>query len=116
MRRRRTRGETMNRVMQLLEHLPEVLRRDAAGEPPLFPSEEPLQRPRFYLPGLPARPFHPADALPFARRFQEAHAVLLAELRAFLAQQAVTFKNYVGPILHEQADAGEWHVLYLDYR
>jgi len=44
----------MNRLLKLFEHLPEVLRRDQAGEPPLFPPADPAQRPRFYLPDLDA--------------------------------------------------------------
>ncbi len=37
----------MNRVAGLLPHLSEMLRRDAAGEPPLFPPADPLQYARF---------------------------------------------------------------------
>ena len=33
----------MNRVMKLIERLPEVLERDQRGEPPLFPPADPLQ-------------------------------------------------------------------------
>jgi aspartate beta-hydroxylase len=106
----------MSRVMKLLENLPEVLRRDEQGEPPLFPSADPLQRPRFYIPDLPARPWHEAAAFPFMAAFERQHEAIQSELQAFLAQQRVRFRNYVGPILHEQADRGEWHVLYLDYR
>src|SRR5438046_2589336 len=102
--------------MKLNEHLPEVLARDQRGEPPLFPPADPLQYPRFYLPGLDARPWHDPGAFPWAARFEAAYDDVRAELAAFLAQQEVTFRNYVGPILHERADAGEWHVLYLDYR
>jgi aspartyl/asparaginyl beta-hydroxylase (cupin superfamily) len=106
----------MKRLMKLFENLPEVLRRDQAGEPPLFPPEDPLQRPRFYLPDLPARPWHDAAAFPYLTRLQDEYPTIRAELDAFLSQQKITFRNYVGPILHERADAGEWHVLYLDYR
>jgi aspartyl/asparaginyl beta-hydroxylase (cupin superfamily) len=106
----------MNRVMKLFERLPEVLERDQKGEPPLFPPADPLQYPRFYLPDLDARPWHEASAFPWTARFEAAYDDVRAELAAFLAQQRVTFRNYVGPILHERADAGEWHVLYLDYR
>ena len=102
--------------MKLLENLPEVLRRDQQGEPPLFPPADPLQSPRFYLPDLTARPWHDARAFPFLARLEDAYPGIRAELDAFLAQQRITFRNYVGPILHEQADVGEWHVLYLDYR
>ena len=109
-------SRAMNRVIRLAEHLPEMLRRDAAGEPPLFPPLDPLQYARFLLPGLDSKPWYDAAEFPWARRFEDNHAVLRAELEAFLAQQRVTFTNYVGPILHEQADAGDWHVLYLDYR
>jgi aspartate beta-hydroxylase len=105
-----------NRVLKLLENLPELLRRDERGEPPLFPPEDPLQRPRFYVPDLTARPWYQADAFPWMARFEQSHAAIRAELDAFLAQQRVTFRNYVGPILHERADAGDWHVVYLDYR
>jgi aspartate beta-hydroxylase len=93
-----------------------MLRRDAAGEPPLFPPEDPLQYARFLIPDLAAQPWHDAAAFPWTRAFEDSHAVIRAELEAFLAQQRVTFRNYVGPILHEQADGGEWHVLYLNYR
>jgi hypothetical protein len=48
--------------------------------------------------------------------FERTYAAIRGELEAFLAQQQVTFRDYVGPILHESADAGDWHVLYLDYR
>jgi aspartate beta-hydroxylase len=106
----------MNRVTKLLEHLPELLRRDAAGEPPLFPPDDPLQYARFLIPDLHGKPWHDADAFAFTAGFAEAHAAIAAELDAFIAQQAVTFRNYVGPILHERADSGAWHVLYLDYR
>ena len=106
----------MDRLAKVLEHLPEMLRRDAAGEPPLFPPEDPLQYARFVLPGVPGKPWHDAADFAWTAAFAEQHAEIRGELEAFLAQQAVTFRNYVGPILHEQADAGEWHVLYLDYR
>jgi aspartate beta-hydroxylase len=106
----------MNRVTKLLDHLPELLRRDAAGEPPLFPPADPLQYARFLIPDLDGRPWHDASAFPWTRAFEDNHAAIRDELDAFLAQQRVTFRNYVGPILHEQADRGEWHVLYLDYR
>ena len=106
----------MNRVAQLLPHLPEMLRRDAAGEPPLFPPEDPLQYARFQIPGLRGQPWHDAAEFAWTAAFEAHHAALAAELEGFLAQQRITFRNYVGPILHEQADAGEWHVLYLDYR
>ena len=102
--------------MKLLENLPEVLRRDQQGEPPLFPPADTLQRPRFYLPDLTARPWHDAADFPFLARLEDAYPAIRAELDGFLAQQQVTFRNYVGPILHERADTGEWHVLYLDYR
>jgi aspartate beta-hydroxylase len=105
-----------NRVAKLLANLPEVLRRDAAGEPPLFPPADPLQYARFLVPDLPGKPWHDAADFAWTRAFHENHAAMRAELETFLAQQAITFKNYVGPILHEQADAGDWHVLYLDYR
>jgi aspartyl/asparaginyl beta-hydroxylase (cupin superfamily) len=107
---------SVSRIAKLLDHLPELLRRDAAGEPPLFPPADPLQRPRFYVPDLDARPWHDAAAFPWMTRLAEAHDVIRGELDAFLAQQQVTFRDYVGPLLHERADAGEWHVLYLDYR
>ena len=106
----------MNRVTKLLEYLPELLRRDAAGEPPLFPPDDPLQYPRFLVPDLPGQPWHDAAAFPWTSAFVGAYPAIRAELEGFLAQQQVTFRNYVGPILHEQADAGEWHVLYLEYR
>ena len=106
----------MDRLAKVLEHLPEMLRRDAAGEPPLFPPEDPLQYARFVIPGVPGKPWHDAADFAWTAAFAEAHAAIRAELEAFLTQQQVTFRNYVGPILHEQADAGEWHVLYLDYR
>jgi len=106
----------VSRIGKLLQHLPEMLRRDAAGEPSLFPPADPLQRPRFYVPDLDARPWHDAGAFPWLAQFAPAHAAIRAELDAFLAQQEVTFRDYVGPVLHERADAGEWHVLYLDYR
>jgi aspartate beta-hydroxylase len=106
----------MNRVAKLLDNLPELLRRDAAGEPPLFPPIDPLQYPRYLVPDLTARPWHDAAAFPWTRAFEEHHAEMRAELDAFLAQQATTFRNYVGPILHERADRGEWHVLYFHYR
>jgi aspartyl/asparaginyl beta-hydroxylase (cupin superfamily) len=106
----------MNRVMKLFEHLPEMLRRDQEGEPPLFPPQDPLQRPRFYIPGLPARPWHDASAFSWIAGFEDNHQAVRAELASFLAQQQITFRNYVGPILHETADVGDWHVLYLDYR
>src|SRR3954468_14880289 len=105
-----------NRVVELFAHLPEMLRRDQAGEPPLFAPEDPLQRPRFYIPGLAARPWHDAAVFPWMAAFAAQHAAIRQELQAFLAQQQVTFRDYVGPILHESADAGAWHVLYLDYR
>jgi aspartate beta-hydroxylase len=106
----------MDRIAKLLEHLPEMLRRDAAGEPPLFPPADPLQRPRFYIPDLTAQPWHDPKTLPWMQRFVDAYDVIRAELDAFLAQQRIQFRDYVGPILHERADAGEWHVLYLRYR
>jgi aspartyl/asparaginyl beta-hydroxylase (cupin superfamily) len=106
----------MNRLLKLFEHLPEVLRRDQAGEPPLFPPADPAQRPRFYLPDLTARPWHDASEFPWMAAFERNYTAIRAELEAFLAQQRVTFRDYVGPILHEKADAGDWHVLYLDYR
>jgi aspartate beta-hydroxylase len=106
----------MNRVAQLLPHLPEMLRRDAAGEPPLFPPADPLQYARFVIPGLTGKPWHDAAGFAWAAGFAEHHAAIRGELERFLAQQRVTFRNYIGPILHEQADAGEWHVLYLEYR
>lgn len=106
----------MNRVTKLLEHLPEMLRRDAAGEPPLFPPADPMQYARFLVPDVPGKPWHDAAEFAWTAAFEDNHAAIRAELEAFLGQQQVTFKNYVGPILHEQADAGDWHVLYLDYR
>lgn len=106
----------MNRVTRLREHLPEMLRRDAAGEPPLFPPADPLQYARFLVPGLPGKPWHDAAAFSWTAAFAAHHAELRAELAAFLAQQHTTFRDYVGPILHERADSGAWHVLYLDYR
>ncbi len=106
----------MNRVMKLREHLPEMLRRDAAGEPKLFPPLDPLQYARFLIPGLDSTPWYDASVFPWAARFAESHGEIRAELERFLAQQAITFRNYVGPILKEQADSGDWHILYLDYR
>jgi aspartate beta-hydroxylase len=106
----------MNRVAQLLPHLPEMLRRDAAGEPPLFPPDDPLQYARFVIPGLPGVPWHDVAQFPWTAEFASHHAEVRAELERFLTQQRITFRNYIGPILHEQADAGEWHVLYLEYR
>jgi aspartyl/asparaginyl beta-hydroxylase (cupin superfamily) len=106
----------MNRVAKLFEHLPEVLRRDAAGEPPLFPPEDPLQYARYLVPDLRGQPWHEASSFAWTAGFEAHHAEIRDELERFLAQQKITFRNYVGPILHEQADAGEWHVLYLDYR
>lgn len=106
----------MNRVTKLFEHLPEMLRRDAAGEPPLFPPLDPLQYARFLIPGLGSQPWWDAGTIPWAATFEDNHAVIRAELETFLAQQAVTFRDYVGPILEEKADGGDWHVLYLDYR
>jgi aspartate beta-hydroxylase len=106
----------MDRVSKLLAHLPELLRRDAAGEPPLFPPADPLQYARFLVPDLDSRPWHDAAEFPWAAAFAQAHDEVRDELARFLAQQQVTFRNYVGPILHERADAGDWHVLYLDYR
>jgi aspartyl/asparaginyl beta-hydroxylase (cupin superfamily) len=106
----------MNRVQKLIANLPELLRRDAAGEPPLWPPVDPLQYARFLVPDLTGKPWHDAHDFPFTRAFEANHAAIRAELEAFLAQQRVTFRNYVGPILHEQADSGDWHVLYLDYR
>jgi aspartyl/asparaginyl beta-hydroxylase (cupin superfamily) len=106
----------MDRLAKVLEHLPEMLRRDAAGEPPLFPPDDPLQYARFVIPGVPGKPWHDAADFAWTAAFEAQHAAIQAELDAFLAQQQITFRNYIGPILHEQADAGEWHVLYLDYR
>jgi aspartyl/asparaginyl beta-hydroxylase (cupin superfamily) len=106
----------VNRIAKLVANLPELLRRDAAGEPPLFPPADPLQRPRYLIPDLDGRPWHDAAAFPWAARFAAAHDEIRDELARFLAQQEVTFRDYTGPILHERADAGEWHVLYLDYR
>ena len=106
----------MNRVTKLLDQLPEMLRRDAAGEPPLVPPADPLQYARFLVPGIPARPWHDAGDVPWASAFEAKHGELRAELDAFLAQQEVTFRNYIGPIKGERADSGDWHVLYLDYR
>lgn len=106
----------MNRVTKLVDHLPELLRRDAAGEPPLFPPADPLQYARFLVPGLPGRPWHDASDFAWTAAFENSHAAIRDELAAFLDQQRVTFRNYVGPIAHEQADSGEWHVLYLHYR
>jgi aspartate beta-hydroxylase len=105
-----------NRVIEMMQHLPEMLRRDAAGEAPLFPPLDPLQYARFLVPGIDSVPWHDPAQFPWAARFEEAYDEVRTELETFLAQQRVTFRNYVGPILHEQADAGEWHVLYLDYR
>ena len=93
-----------------------MLRRDAAGEPPLFAPQDPLQYSRFLIPDLPGKPWHDAADHVWTRGFEDNHLAIRAELEAFLAQQHTTFRNYVGPILHEQADAGEWHVLYMDYR
>jgi aspartate beta-hydroxylase len=106
----------MDRVAKLLAHLPELLRRDAAGEPPLFPPADPLQRPRFLIPELDSKPWYDAADFGWTERFARAHDAIRAELDAFLAQQQITFRDYVGPILHERADAGAWHVLYMDYR
>jgi aspartate beta-hydroxylase len=106
----------MNRVTKLLDHLPELLRRDAAGEPPLFPPADPLQYARFLIPDLDGKPWHDAAAFSWTRAFEDDHAAIRAELDAFLTQQRVTFRDYVGPILHEQADGGDWHVLYFNYR
>lgn len=106
----------MSRVTKLLDNLPEMLRRDAMGEPPLFPPADPLQYARFLVPDLPAQPWYDAARFAWTERFAQRHAVILDELRAFLGQQEVTFRNYVGPLTGDGADAGEWHVLYLDYR
>lgn len=106
----------MNRVTELRAHLPEMLRRDAAGEPPLFPPSDPLQYARFQIPNLPSRPWYDAHEFPWTADFADEHDELRAELASFLAQQAVTFRDYVGPIQKERADSGDWHVLYLDYR
>jgi aspartyl/asparaginyl beta-hydroxylase (cupin superfamily) len=106
----------MNRVAKLLQHLPELLRRDAAGEPPLFLPHDPLQYARFLIPDLESMPWYETSAFPWTRAFEDNHAAIRAELDRFLAQQQVTFRNYVGPILHEQADRGAWHVLYFNYR
>ena len=56
-------------MLKLLENLPEVLRRDEAGEPPLFPPDDPLQRPRFFLPDLASRPWHDASEFPWMAPF-----------------------------------------------
>lgn len=106
----------MNRLTKLLQNLPELLRRDAAGEPSLWPPQDPLQYARFLIPDLESKPWYEASEFPWTQRFADAHPQIKAELETFLAQRAVTFRNYVGPILHEVADSGEWHVLYLDYR
>ena len=106
----------MNRLTKLLQNLPELLRRDAAGEPSLWPPKDPLQYARFLIPDLASKPWYEPAEFPWTQRFADAHPQIRAELEAFLAQRAVTFRNYIGPILHEVADAGEWHVLYLDYR
>ena len=106
----------MNRIAKLLANLPELLRRDAAGEPPLFPPADPLQYARFLIPDLRGEPWHDLAAFSWTKAFEAAHADIKAELERFMAQQQTTFRNYVGPILHETADRGEWHVLYLDYR
>jgi aspartate beta-hydroxylase len=108
--------EKMNRVMKLLSHMPELLRRDANGEPPLFPAQDPLQYPRFFLPELPSQPWHDAKAYPWLRAFEEHHEALRAELDEFLGQQQTTFRNYIGPLNGDRVDAGDWHILYLDYR
>lgn len=106
----------MNRVTKLLEHLPELLRRDAAGEPPLFPPADPLQYARFLIPDLEGRPWRDAAEFPWTRAFEDSYPAIRAELEAFLAQQQVRFRNYVGPIQGERAEGGDWHVLYLHYR
>ena len=84
----------MNRLMKLFEHLPEVLRRDQAGEPTLFPPADPAQRPRFYLPDLDARPWHDAGAFPWMAAFEKSFAAIRTELEAFLAQQQVLLKDF----------------------
>ena len=106
----------MNRLTKLLDHLPELLRRDAAGEPSPFPALESAAVRALPRPHLASKPWYEPAEFPWTQRFADHHAQIRAELEAFLAQRAVTFRNYVGPILHETADAGEWHVLYLDYR
>lgn len=106
----------MDRLTKLRENLPEMLRRVGAGEPPLFPPADPLQYPKFLIPDIPSKPWFEAEELAWTRAFTESHVAICAELEAFLAQQAVTFRNYIGPIDHGGADAGAWHVLYLDYR
>lgn len=93
-----------------------MLRRDAAGEPPLFPAPDPLQYPRFLLPGLHAQPWYDAVQFPWTEAFADHHAAIRDELAAFRAQQDVTFRNYIGPVTGDGVDAGAWHVLYLDYR
>jgi aspartate beta-hydroxylase len=107
---------TMNRVTKLLDHLPELLRRDANHEPPLFPAADPLQYPRFLLPELPSQPWHEATDHPWLRDFENNHAALRDELNEFLSQQETTFRNYIGPLNGDRVDAGDWHILYLDYR
>ena len=106
----------VNRVTKLLEHLPEIMQRDANREPPLFPASDPLQYPRFLLPDLPSQPWHEAEAYPWLRGFETNHAALRRELDTFVNQQETTFRNYIGPLNGDRVDAGDWHILYLDYR
>src|SRR5687767_1826542 len=84
-------SRAMNRVQKLLANLPELLRRDAAGEPPLWPPVDPLQYARFLVPDLTGKPWHDAHDFAFTRAFEANHAAIRAELEAFLAQQRVTF-------------------------
>src|SRR5262245_15673342 len=94
----------MNRVTKLLDDLHEMLGRHAAGEPPLVPPEDPLQYARFLIPGIPAKPWYDAAEVPWTAAFEAKYDELRAELDAFLAQQEVTFRNYIGPIKGERAD------------
>ncbi len=65
----------MNRVMKLFSHLPEVLERDARGEPPLFPPAIPCSTPASICPSCrpgPGTTRPPSPGRPASRRLMTA--------------------------------------------
>jgi len=60
------------------------------------PYTHPLQKPNFFIPGVPAKPFYNAADFGFTRMLEDAYAEIRAELEGLLERSASRFQAYVG--------------------
>jgi aspartyl/asparaginyl beta-hydroxylase (cupin superfamily) len=60
-----------------------------------WPYTDPMQRPPFYIPGVPARNFYDASEFEFTKKLEEQYPVIKEELMQLLRQNAAGFKGYI---------------------